>query len=270
MSSLKKSVTQTVQYSQYFNYCLSPKELHFWLISSQTVSFAKLKPFLPSTLASTQSLNFHSQQKIKNASWLIKFFPIIPTIRFVGITGSVAANNAKPGDDTDFFIITTSNSLWFTRLLLTIILIFTKHRRLPNNPNQDLSHAFCFNLWLEEGSLLISPDKQNLYSAREILQTNPIYDPDSLYQQLLLQNSWISHYHANAYSSLLSQKTLLATPKQNLIISMIITPLNLLLYYLQKIYMKPKITHETVTYHTAFFHPTNYFHKLQKGLKWLS
>src|SRR3989344_1207855 len=41
---------------------------------------------------------------------------LIPTIVFVGITGSLAMKNSNPESDIDLMIITKKDSLWLTRL----------------------------------------------------------------------------------------------------------------------------------------------------------
>ena len=77
----------------------------------------------------------------------------IPTVKFVGITGALAMNNAGRNSDIDLMIITKNGCLWTTRLisyLLTWLFGF-KTRRPKNRLEKD---KLCLNMWLDESSLV--------------------------------------------------------------------------------------------------------------------
>jgi hypothetical protein len=106
-----------------------------------------------------------------------------------------------------------------------------------------------------------------LYTAHEVLQAKPIFDRGDIYAKFILANSWTSRYLANAYksasSSVSSSKS--PPPPQQPTLSFRAKSRNLFLkflnsfaFHLQYHYMKSKITHETITLHSAYFHPNDY------------
>jgi hypothetical protein len=181
----------------------------------------------------------------------MKFFP---TIKLVALTGSVAIGNPDEDDDIDFIIITSSDTLWLTRILfIPLVGLFFKRRR-PKIANRQ-SNSFCFNLWLDQSSLSVPKKKMSLYTAHEVLQIKPLFDRDNTYAQFILSNSWTKKYLSNAYLEITQKFTLPEIKPPTKRFFFLIYILNKLAYRLQRFYMAPKITRELVTFHQAFFHP---------------
>ncbi len=112
--------------------------------------------------------------------------PVLPLTLCVGITGSTAYGEPKPGDDLDFFVVTRRGALWvfvlFTQLVARLRL---RPWPAPERPRP------CFNYVLEDG--LASPEferPRGFVVAREALNTVVIRG-ESYYQGLLGAGIWM-------------------------------------------------------------------------------
>ncbi len=279
--SLRRAVTQTIGYSHYFGLPLTPKKLQLWLIFPRPVSAARLRPyFLKLTAKNKQLIKKRflcSQKKLTLARRLARFLGLLPTIKLICATGSLAADNAKQDDDLDIMIVTSADTLWLTRPLVIFLLKAFNLRRpasLPEHQSPQVSDKVCDNLWLDETALALPQNKRNLYTAHEVLQARPLFDRGGIYAKFICANSWTSKYLANAYRFASEQvggagedkKSRARTPRYSRgELSMIFawpnritTVLNSLAFKFQYSYMKKKITRETITPHSAYFHPHEY------------
>jgi len=268
MSSLSTAVKRTSLYSQFFNFPLTLKETHLWLISDRCYDLNKIKPFFKKH-RSKQNLLIRSKlkeitlSKTKMALRAAKIISLFPSVRLIALTGSVAIGNPDPDDDIDLLVITSSNSLWLTRIfLIPIISLFFPRR----TPKKRLSNSLCFNLWLDLAALSIPTQKRNLYTAHEVLQIKPLFDKGETYSKFILANSWTKKYLANAYTLIISifpvtLKTRSVNSAHQVVRrkSYCLKFFNKIGYKLQRFYMEPKITKEYITLHSAFFHPRNFY-----------
>ena len=187
---------------------------------------------------------------LQSAHRLARFLSLVPSVRLVCLTGSVAACNPKVGDDLDFMIVTSPHTLWLTRLIINPLFTLFFHLRKPRQHHTTPSTT-CLNLWLDSDNLLIPRSRQSLYAAYELAQAIPLLDRHHTHKHLIAINTpWASKFLANAYND----QSQLSSEIPNLK-SKILSPLNALAFKLQYLYMKPKMTSEYVTLHQAFFHP---------------
>ena len=276
MSSLSHAVTSTLNYAAYFDYPLSIKELHHWLITKKIVSEKTLIKTLPSkivvkltkTSIKRSQRYILTEQKLNTLNPVLKFLKLIPTINLIAVTGSLAMDNAKEDDDIDLMVVTSNNTLWLTRLFVMAIISLFSRRRHPNELHQP--NTICLNLWLDGEALLIPKAKQNLYIAHEVLQVKPLYNKKETYQKFILLNSWTKNYLANAYhliTSKFSSSHLLKREVKQTKQTSILSTLNLFAFKLQYLYMRSKITREYVTPHEAYFHPRDLNANINRHLK---
>ncbi|OGD83519.1 hypothetical protein A2572_03960 [Candidatus Collierbacteria bacterium RIFOXYD1_FULL_40_9] len=255
-------VNKTYAYGKIFNYKRSLEEIYFWLIGDKRISqktfFKKIssknKNFLPKSKTNKNSLKKIELAK-KELSWVLKF----PLICFIGITGSVSANNAKKNDDIDIFIITTPHSLWLARPIFLLYLEIRGLRRKRSTPYSKQSDLICTNLWMDVLNLSVQKKDRNLYTAHEVLLVLPIVNKNDTYQKFLVSNSWVKKYLANAYSIISSKKRFKET---NSNFWFLLSPFNLFMYLVQRILMFPVSKGERVSYFQAFFHDQNYSKKV--------
>jgi predicted nucleotidyltransferase len=267
MPTLTGAVKKTLAYSAYFGFPLFPHEVHRWLISSRRTPPNKvLAQKIPAL--STHEINYRHQleisarEKMSQAKKVASFLGRIPTIQLVAVTGSVAVGNVRDNDDIDILIVTSAHALWLTRLLVIFLLSVFFHRRLPRQSHRQAAGSICPNLWLETGSLKVPTNRRNLYTAHEVLYVTPVFDRSSIHENFLRENHWVSRFLANAYPAV-PEKTSADNPVS---FSILLFPLNLLAFIIQYIYMKPKITHEDITLHSAYFHTQNFARKISRHL----
>lgn len=236
--------------------------MHKWTAGEKL----KLKPksvipkLSPLSKSEQNKLEAIQKQKLLIARKAANLLSHIPTILFVGVTGSLAMENAKETSDIDFMIITTANTLWTTRVIALILLLVsgTKIRRASMKDEED---RICLNVWLDEKALDLPSMPRNAYTAHEVAQVVPLINKKNTYEKWLIINKWVSDYWPNAASIRNTYKT---NVKE---ISLVFVPLNILTYIFQVMYMKHKVTREVFSLHFAYFHPFDWGDIIMKRLK---
>jgi len=275
---LQQSILATLAYSDHFCFPLTRTEIFSRLISSIKFSQAKVyseiqqlihrkiiiqtgryihlkgRSSLVSLREKKRSLSISQFSSAKDLANKVK---IIPGIMAIYLTGSLAMSNADAESDIDFMIIAKPGRLWSTRLLLTIFTTITGLRRTPSSTSN--AGKLCLNLYLTPDSYLLPESKRSIYTAYELIQAIPLYDPINTHNDLLASNPWISTYLANFE---LPEPTSVLKPQ-----SRDLRGIECLLYILQRAYMRSKLTREYITPNSAFFHPNNPGISVQKKLE---
>lgn len=264
----KSAILATLLYEDIFHYPLSREELWRYLHSGTKM---KKNEFRQALLRIKKSIVYRKglyaiagqeayikrrigleknnklkQKKAKAAAHLLSQ---IPTICFVGISGSVAMGNAEVKDDIDLFIITKKHTLWLTRLLVTLLLD-SRHLRRKRYDN-NFSDKICVNMLIDESALAFSKQK-NIYIAHEIAQIKPVFDRGSFYKILLAKNVWIKDFLCN---TVIPQKTPSAF---SFPWTAFILPLEFASQTVQKWYMSKHKRNEILTKNILAFHPVSY------------
>lgn len=267
MGKLESAVVLTKKYAAYFHSPLDLTGLHRWLISDKIFSQKSISRFFIK-LSRKQMGERDKRQKISpkkliKAKEIVRFLSFFPTISLILVTGSLAISNAKARDDIDLMVVTQSNTLWLTRLLVIPLLSLFFPRRHPQTKTF-LPDAVCLNLWLDESSLAIPMNKRNLYTAHEVLQALPLFDRGGVYHRFVEANSWTKKYLANAFqvAKEVGGEVMQNRAQKNFVPRI----LNRLAFKLQYLYMKRRITGETISLHSAYFHPRDLSQKLNRHL----
>lgn len=268
--TLDRAIFATLAYSNHFSFPLTSEEIHHRLIG-QRISLSKLKLaltrlvkvkkistnshyyFLPgksSLIKRRESRASSSNILVRRATALSQFLSKLPGVLAIYLTGSLAVMNANHTADIDLMIIAKNNRLWTTRLILTLYTSLLGLRRFRNSPSH--SGKLCLNLYLTPRAYRLPKSKRSLYTAYELIQSVPLYDPTLTRRELLSANSWIKNYLPNF---ILPRQELPPHPINTLPTSSSL--LEDLAYNLQYRYMKRRITREYITKHSAFFHPND-------------
>lgn len=276
--TLSQAVIATLRYSDHFAFPLTLKEIHSRLISlrsSQSTLSSELKNLLSSgeleltgnfyhlpgrsSLVKSRRLRAASSQPLlTHAQTLASQLGRFPGVLAVYLTGSLAMRNTLDGD-VDFMIITYPGRLWTTRLFLTLYTSLLGLRRTPHSRRN--SGKLCLNLYLTPTSLSLPQNKRSLYTAYELIQAVPLYDPQNTHAALLADNSWLKSYLPN-----FPFPKIVSTGSRDSGLRIYAQILEGICYHLQLAYMKSKITREVVTPDSAFFHPTDPGAKVLKEL----
>ncbi len=140
---------------------------------------------------------------IREGKSVLSLLGKLPMIRFIGISGSLAASNPvkdtkgvnKGKVDLDVFIITSKNSLW---LFILIERLYTNVRRLIKG-----SFFYDFNYVTDESFLEVY--NKNFYTATEIVNVIPIVNK-GIYKDFLARNHWYTNYYFDSQINILTTK----------------------------------------------------------------
>lgn len=204
-----------------------------------------------------------SAKKMQIARDVARVLSLIPSIKLVATTGSLAMENANDESDIDLMIVTSKGMLWTTRLLVYFSLLASRFSlRRPKDKFQ--KDKLCLNIWLDERDLSWSRGERNLYTAHEIAQIVPLVNKDRTYERFLYKNKWILKYWPNSVKirnpeSEIRNKFRNSNFKYlNLIPSFVLRASNLIAFKIQYQYMRSSITREVVTPTRALFHPQDW------------
>lgn len=126
--------------------------------------------------------------KAEKVAWLLQ---IVPFIRLIGLTGSLAYDVAQENSDIDLLIIAKQDRIWTSRFFTVILLKFFRLYRTGNSPRQRAG-KICTNRFLADKYLLINP--QNRYHAQDYSQMIPLYYKGNIYKKFLAKNEWMEKY----------------------------------------------------------------------------
>lgn len=257
------SLLSTLYYHSLFDFPLTDGELVKWQAGGGTIkAFGTRKLGTDdvtckngfSFIGQNESLVFKrllatraSTKKMALAKSAARVLRFLPTIRFVGITGSLAMGNARVSDDIDLMVITSPHTLWSSRMVGYLLLKLLGFRlRTPGDKNE--KDKLCLNLWVDETALVWK--KRNAFTAHEICQVVSLVSKTKTYEVFLWQNKWVKAYWPNAV-----KLTKPATSQRTYIFGSVMRFFEPLAFWLQRRYMQGKITNEVVTSNMALFHP---------------
>jgi hypothetical protein len=284
-NEIEQAILTTLHYSALFDFPLTQSELWKFLISKRAIARDELRQivqilqkkkqiyqkdnyyFLPGkekTISMRKTRSIFSQKKLVQARTIAKLLENIPTLYFIGISGSLAMENAKDDDDIDFFIITQKNTLFITRLLILLTLEIKGVRRKYNDKNP--KDTICVNLLVDETALEWPEQQQDLYTAHEIIQVKPLFQRQNTYTRFLKANTWILQFLPNFIAgNTLNEKKNKKSLRQlsnafwfRVVILFLLRSLEPLARALQLFIIKRHKTFEEVQNHHLAFHPHNY------------
>jgi hypothetical protein len=139
-----------------------------------------------------------SAAKLRSAFSLAEVLTkLVPFIRSLAVTGSVAYASAEKWDDIDLFMITARRRLWLSAFL-TLVLV--RLYKLLHLRSQDLLRFCLCYAHDEEGFVNESlKNRGNQLFARELLKAKPIAGRTT-YSRILRENSWAGRLYAAAYA----------------------------------------------------------------------
>lgn len=284
-----RAVIKTLAYADVFDYPLTLDQVHRFLIAFSALNKQSVYRLLQQLYQTIKRNNRYyyfahrttiiekrlqrekeSKKKLITAIKMASFLRLIPTVQLIAVSGALAMKNVDAKDDIDFFIITKAQRLWITRMLALLLLqVFGKRRR---HGQREFSDTICVNMLLSERALRFSKNYQNLYTAHEIIQIQPLFDRGNTYVKFINANRWVKKYLPNA---LVRRKTT-RIHTQNYAQTIFSTALQIVMRFsaleifakqIQIWYMKRHRTTETITDVLLAFHPVNYHKKIMHEYK---
>lgn len=193
-----------------------------------------------------------SKVKFALARRAARILSVVPTIQFIGITGSLAMNNADHQSDIDLLIITKKKTLWITRMLVKLLSL-VKGLPVRSAGRGCAKDTICLNMWLDEDNLTIPPDLRNIYTAHEVLQIVSLVDKNNTFKKFLEVNNWALVYWPKA--GLGTRKKFLSIAYWPTGLISFLRFIEPFVYHLQLWYMRNRRTRELIEPGRAFFHP---------------
>jgi hypothetical protein len=261
----------TVAYADVFDYPLTGDDLYFRCIKKIPGKNLRARP-IPG-IARNNYLMFlkgrqsivetykkrHEYSKLKwiaarNIAWKLQ---IIPTIFLVGVTGGLAVNNADLSDDIDLFFITARGTVWITRLLVNIAVGFYGKRRKPGDKH--VTDLICLNMFISDDAMRLPEAEQDLFSAHEVLQMEPVWSRRDTYRRFLQANMWVKDFLPVAWK--IKQVGRNQHPKVShwwtRVSRNILRRFEIPAKFLQLWYMSKRRTSEIITDRVLRFHPND-------------
>ena len=273
MDSREAAILKTLLYANFFDYPLKKEELYNFLIGkklsksefSKVLNSAKLPIdfsngfyFLQGKqklVKKRQQRELISLEKLKKAAIIIRKLSLVPTIKLIGISGTLAVKNCAEDDDIDIFVIAENGLAWTTRFLAASMLIMLGVYR--NKNSKRYKDKICLNLILDEDRIFF--ENQDLFTAHEIVQLLPVFEKDKAYQKFINANSWVKDILPNWQ---VSQKPIFSKRQSYLdklmIVILKIIFLEKILKTLQRFYMRKAVTREKLEDGFIGLHPFDY------------
>lgn len=261
----QNAVLATLAYHDIFDFPLSLEEIQKYCIATKSISLAEISRQLnnkkiekrsgfyclkgrEANVAKRLEKRLSSKVKLEKAQKISQRLALVPTVLYIGVSGSLALGNASQDDDIDLFIITESGTLWISRLLVTLLLLLPGNLR--THKKKHVRDTFCTNMWIDTDNLSFPRERQNIYTAHEIVQMYTLYAKKDIYQQFLYANKWIQRIFAYPHIENITRVD--SKP------SVVLKTFEFLAKQIQLWYMKRHRTSEIVTAGFVAFHPKDY------------
>ena len=146
-----------------------------------------------------------ADQKWKKARRIIWLLQIIPYLRMIAVSGSLALGNTRKNSDIDLLIVTKAGRIWTCRTLITILitLLGKKHHKGKTRDR------ICLNHYITDKSLRIP--FESLYNAQTYARLVNVYEfflplakegpacrqagiKRGYFQKFQESNSWVKNY----------------------------------------------------------------------------
>jgi hypothetical protein len=207
VGSLEKAIYSTVAYRDMFHFPVTPEEILRYLHGvrcsrSELLATLSSSDFLESRLDSDgeffclkgRGATFairRARRALSHAQWptahrFARFLAMLPNVRMVAMTGSLAAGNFPEDGDIDFLLVTDAGALWRTRALCRLLAALDGRLRRG---------LFCPNTFLSTPALALN--RRTLYDAQELCQMIPLHGLD-VYQTVRHANGWTAEFLPNA------------------------------------------------------------------------
>jgi hypothetical protein len=205
---LDHAIVRTVSYGDVFQFPLTAREIHHFLIDSTPCTLADVEARLRDSaylagvlvqeggwvaLAGRAELfNLRAEREAASASLMAaarrygRWLGCVPFARMVAITGALSMRNAASAhDDLDYVLVTARGRVWLARAFAIVIVRLAKLRGAVVCPNYVLSES------------ALAQTRQDLYIAHEIAQMTPLYG-FALYDAMRACNRWADMQLPNA------------------------------------------------------------------------
>ncbi|MFA6381955.1 MAG: hypothetical protein WCX08_01655 [Candidatus Buchananbacteria bacterium] len=221
---LEKAMLSVLAFFDIFNYPLTAVEIYKWLYQPQkpyqlfdvfsALAGDNLKGAIEykngfyyltgreAIITSRLSRYHFAEKKFKIALKTVWWLRWLGFIRFIAVCNNAGYNNAAKDSDIDFFIVIKKGRLWYSRLIITLLVSVLGIRRHAKK----IANRVCLSFYIADNHLnladiALKPEDPYLIYWLAILA--PIYDNGD-YHRFFIANSWLRKYLPNFFQTNLS------------------------------------------------------------------
>jgi len=226
MTELEKAVLATLSYYDIFDYPLTGFEIWRYLIRPVNVKAEEFEVGLPRQSAATvgelfvaldeseflqemiaQKHGFYflrsreelvekrlqrkklADMKWKKARHAFRALSLVPFVRGVFVSGSLAMENSKDDSDIDIIVVGKYGRIWTVRTFMTLLTFLMGVRR----HGEKTRDRICLNHYITDASLCIP--FESLYNAQSYVHMVNVYAEDGdVFRRFQAENGWIKKY----------------------------------------------------------------------------
>jgi len=208
MSSLSQAIFKTVAYFDIFDYPLSTFEIWQYLPSAasldeviETIETNSLPLesrdglfFLTcrsELIAIRRQRYLEADKKITKANRRLRLIRWLPGIQLICLANIIGSHNLRASSDTDLFIITKTNRLWFVKFSATIILKILGLRPTAKKNKDQL----CLSFLVDDSALDLSlcHVEDDFYFTYWLAGLLPLYGNSETFNTFITANSWLKN-----------------------------------------------------------------------------
>ena len=203
MLVVKKSVLKTTVYYDCLDYPLTQEELEvfsfedgdeqeigYLIEEAQGFYFLKGRKNL---IGVRKEKNKIAKKKWQKALKAIRWLRLVPYIKLVFASGSLALSNTDKESDLDVLLVAKHGRIWLTRFLTVLLLGFLGMRRKRHQ--RVAPDKICLNHFITDESLYIP--RKSIYTAQLYAHLVPILvDDKKLIDEFCEANKWVGEYVA--------------------------------------------------------------------------
>lgn len=222
LADIRSDLEKVYEVSAYLDFPFSLDEVTNYFLRNRNITSEKLRfmisngdfaniPFqikdgyILTRASQSETLRFEREQisgeKLQSAARFARILTkIVPFIRTVAVTGSVAYGSAGRWDDIDLFVVTERKRLWLSVLMALAMVRVEKLLGLA--PSHLL--PFCLSYVHDEQGFAedASRNRVNPLFARELLKAKPVAGPEQ-YRLILQENDWVGELYSAPYAAAL-------------------------------------------------------------------
>ena len=132
-------------------------------------------------------------QKWKKFLRIAKWFQVVPYLRAILASGSLAINNTDKESDFDVLSVAKSDRLYTCRIFLCLVASIFRARRTRSDiiaPDK-----FCFNHYITNKNMNIR--YESLYNAQTYVNLKPVLVDGKVFSRFYIENIWLKKYIYN-------------------------------------------------------------------------
>lgn len=155
-----------------------------------------------------------ASDKWRKALKAIRRLRIVPYIRIIFASGSLALSNTAKESDLDVLIVAKHGRIWTSRFLIALLLSLLGVRRTRHD--KIVSDKICLNHFITDRSLYIP--RKSIYTAQLYARLVPIlWEDEKLIDEFYEANSWIEEYIPNFKIQMTNDKSISKSKIQDFI-----------------------------------------------------